>query len=193
MDAGAGLRFLGEHERGFWVVMGPTAVHAVDPHALAEVVLHERLRKELLSGSPKRKQLLFPIKLALTEQSFTSLETRLDHFQQLGFEVRLRADRHLQLLAVPVLLEAANPELALKQLVSTIERLEPETELSLKVILPRLACLGAQPRVDEAALLLQEYEARSGASECIHARVLIGDLWIDDILRKLRREPPGAT
>ncbi|MBI5878815.1 MAG: DNA mismatch repair endonuclease MutL [Chloroflexi bacterium] len=107
------LRVLGQVARTYIVAEGPEGIFLIDQHAAHERVLYEQFKHEHASHAPVGQSLLEPLTLELTARQATRLESQIDLFQHVGFQLEPFGGSMFLVRAVPGIWGEGDPRQAL--------------------------------------------------------------------------------
>jgi DNA mismatch repair protein MutL len=149
----------------------------VDMHAAHERITYERLKTALASDNVASQPLLVPVTLAVSKREADLAEAQQPLFERLGMEVGRLGAESLVIRAIPVLLQGADAERLLRDLLSDIavygssERLANE----MNEVLATMACHGSvranrKLTLEEMNALLREMERTERSDQCNHGR-----------------------
>ncbi len=162
----------------------------VDMHAAHERVTYERLKQGLGSGPLRTQPLLVPQRIAVSAREADLVAEHRALLERLGLEIDRLGGESLVVRAVPVLLQGADVERLVRDLLSdlvvygTAERVRNE----INAVLATLACHGSvranrRLGVEEMNALLRAMEQTERAGQCNHGR----PTWVQLEMRELDR------
>ena len=163
-----GIYILAENRDGLVVV---------DMHAAHERITYERLKAGLASQGIRRQPLLVPITLKVSPAEAELCQERQELLTRLGLEVdRLDSDT-LVIRALPSLLEGADAEGLLRDLLADLVQYDDSRRLEAAInrVLATMACHGsvrAHRRLSLAEMnaLLRDIERTERSGQCNHGR-----------------------
>lgn len=149
----------------------------VDMHAAHERVTYERLKAQARAGAASSQPLLVPQAVRVTEAEWRLLEAGRPALEQLGMVVDQAGPQTALIRAMPAILQGADPELLLRDLLADwaehggSSRLEQVIDSTLATA----ACHAAvranrQLSLPEMNALLRAMEATERANQCSHGR-----------------------
>jgi DNA mismatch repair protein MutL len=149
----------------------------VDMHAAHERVTYERL-KTLLAGTGVRRQpLLLPVRVAVSPREAELAEELRELLLELGLEVDRTGADSLLVRAIPALLQGADGEGLLRDLLADLVVLGDSDRVhrELHRVLATLACHGSvranrRLTLEEMNALLRDMERTERADQCNHGR-----------------------
>jgi len=162
----------------------------VDMHAAHERITYERLKQALGGGRLRSQPLLVPQRIAVSAREADLLAQHSGLLSELGLEIDRLGGESLVVRAVPVLLQGADVERLVRDLLSdmvvhgTAERVREE----INTVLATLACHGSvranrRLSLDEMNALLRAMEHTERADQCNHGR----PTWVRLDMRELDR------
>ncbi|MCW8907769.1 MAG: DNA mismatch repair endonuclease MutL [Sedimenticola sp.] len=163
-----GIYILAENEAGLLLV---------DMHAAHERITYERFKRAMMQGRISRQPLLVPVSVAVSSREAALAEEHADLFDELGLEVDRLSEETLVVRAIPVLLQGADAEKLLRDILSDIvvhgtsERIRNE----INTVLATMACHGSvranrRLGIEEMNGLLRDMERTERSDQCNHGR-----------------------
>jgi len=149
----------------------------VDMHAAHERITYERFKRALLEGGVSRQPLLVPVSVSVSSREADLAEVQQPLFGELGMEVDRLGAETLVVRAIPVLLQGADAEKLLRDILSDIvvhgssERIRDE----INQVLATMACHGSvranrRLTIEEMNALLRDMERTERSDQCNHGR-----------------------
>ncbi|MES9860087.1 MAG: DNA mismatch repair endonuclease MutL [Candidatus Thiodiazotropha sp. LLP2] len=171
-----------------------TGLILVDMHAAHERITYEHLKKRYQEGGVTHQPLLVPVRVAVSVREADLAEESNAFFEQMGLEVSRSGRESLAIRSIPALLQGADPEKLLRDLLSDLaehgssQRLKEESDH----VLATMACHGSvranrRLELDEMNALLRDMERTERADQCNHGRPTWTTLSISDIDRLFLR------
>jgi DNA mismatch repair protein MutL len=149
----------------------------VDMHAAHERVTYERLKQKLSGEGVARQPLLLPVRVAVSGREADLAEENRDLFRELGLEVDRTGTDSLLVRAIPAMLQGADGERLLRDLLSDMVVLGSTDRIRREMdnILATMACHGSvranrRLTVEEMNALLRDMERTERADQCNHGR-----------------------
>ena len=150
----------------------------VDMHAAHERIAYERLKQAWEEGSGLRRQpLLVPLAVRVSEREADLAADHADHFRRFGLTVDRVGAASLAVREIPVLLQGADAEGLLRDLLADLVVHGRSDLLQSRVneVLATLACHRAvranrRLTLEEMNALLREMERTARADQCNHGR-----------------------
>lgn len=149
----------------------------VDMHAAHERIGYERLKAAWGAGGVIRQPLLVPVTLRVSPREADLLESRRDVLASSGLVVDRLGPDMLRVREVPALLQGADPERLLRDLLADLaaDGSSARIEDTVNGILATVACHGAvrahrRLSLQEMNALLRDMERIERADQCNHGR-----------------------
>jgi DNA mismatch repair protein MutL len=184
-------RVLGQVQDTFVVSTFGEEVFFLDQHVAHERVLFERIRREMLDGTPAAQALLFPEPLELPPAACALLERWREPLERLGFAFEGFGGPAIVVRAVPALLKASEPrrliEAAVDEFAGAGATL-PTLDRALAFVACRAAVKANTPLVrEEMERLVAELSVTETPYFCPHGRPIVSRVSLHDIRRELKR------
>lgn len=173
------LRFLAQVRGMFLLCEGRDGLYVVDQHAAAERVTFGRLSRAYRSREVAVQKLLFPLVFTVTPVEAALLSEAGPEIERAGFDVRVLGSTQLAVHAVPKLLEKANAERLLRDLLAELGHLGGRAfSGAIDLALATMACHGSVRAgdvvsADEAKVLLGALDEVDFAGHCPHGRPIV--------------------
>ena len=162
----------------------------VDMHAAHERIGYERLKAAWVGGGVVRQPLLIPVQVQVSPREADLLERHLEVLETSGLKVDRLGPDILRIREVPALLQGADLERLLRDLIAdlAVHGSSGRVEESVNGILATLACHGAvrahrRLSLPEMDALLRDMERVERADQCNHGR----PTWVKISLGELDR------
>lgn len=187
------LSFVAQVRQTYLICEGPTGLYVIDQHAAAERVTYDRLRRQYRARDVPSQALLFPVEVELTAEEDQLIRLHADEFRALGLDLRRLESGNASVHAVPRLLELANPERLLRDLLSETLREEGRAfSAAVDRALATMAChaslrAGDPVSPDEARALLIALDGTDFAGHCPHGRPIVSHTPWSELERKVGR------
>ncbi len=166
----------------------------VDMHAAHERIVYERLKRAAAEQGIAAQPLLVPLRLAVSPQEAELGESHAESFSRLGFEVDRSGPETLLVRQVPVLLQQADTERLVRDVLSDLVATGDSSRLQeqLNHVLATMACHGsvrANRRLTLAEMnaLLRDMEQTPNSGQCNHGRPTWTQLSVDELDRLFLR------
>ena len=149
----------------------------VDMHAAHERITYERFKQTYRQGGILRQPLLVPVTVAVSLREADLAEHLSPRLLQLGLEVSRIGRESLAIREMPALLQGADAERLLRDLLSDLAEHGESRRLDREIdeVLATMACHGSvranrKLTQDEMNALLREMERTERADQCNHGR-----------------------
>ena len=159
----------------------------VDQHAAHERLVYEDLKSKILNKDLTSQHLAFPSDFKIGPEVAEFLESNRSYLSELGIVFEL-LDDVLRIKSIPVILEAANLEFFIENLIEdfNIHGQDMSIKESINHILATHAChhsvrSGRKLNLNEMNSLLRQMENTSFSGQCNHGRPTYIELNIKDI------------
>lgn len=163
-----GIYVLAENVQGLVVV---------DMHAAHERITYERFKTAWQGTGIRNQPLLVPVSIKVSKREADMAQAQTEVMAGLGLEVTRLAEDTLVVRAMPILLQGADPERLLRDLLSDLavygktERIREE----INAVLSTMACHGSvranrKLTLDEMNALLRDIENTERSGQCNHGR-----------------------
>ena len=192
------LGFAIAHLQGVYILArNSEGLVIVDAHAAHERVTYEALKESLNTDTVKgvqRQPLLIPLRVVLSSAEADLAEMHVAELLQLGFVLDRSSPDSLTIREVPVLLQDADIEALLRDVLSDIRATGGSDRLqdASMDLLATMACHGSvranrQLTLDEMNALLRQMEQTERADQCNHGRPTWTQLSMQDLDRLFQR------
>jgi len=178
---------LGQFRDTFIIAIDDEGVAIIDQHVAHERVLFERVMEKLTTGRLESQRLLTPILLELSAAQRQALSQHADTLDRFGLEIEEFGGDSVRLSAVPLILDAAECQTAIRALAEDLEGLDrgSRVEDALRRIAATMACHAAVKAnypltLEKMRFILEELRRTAYSSVCPHGRPVV--------LRLSRRE-----
>jgi DNA mismatch repair protein MutL len=160
----------------------------VDMHAAHERITYERLKRDLATQAVQSQKLLVPVSIDVGAGEGDLVDEHGTELEALGFSLVRRGPGRLAVLGMPMLLEGADIEPLVRDLLSDLAEGKgaARVESAVNELLATMACHAAvranrRLTLDEMNALLREMERTERSEACNHGRptwtqVTLGDL-----------------
>jgi DNA mismatch repair protein MutL len=166
----------------------------VDMHAAHERITYERLKAGTGSDKLKQQTLLVPVTIEVGTREADLVEEHAAGLTRLGFTVVRRGPSTIAVQGVPLLLEGADIEALVRDLLSDLAASEgaARVETAVNELLATMACHAAvranrRLTVAEMNALLREMERTERSEACNHGRPTWTQVTLGDLDRLFRR------
>jgi len=166
----------------------------IDQHAAHERILFERALSNLKGSRPESQQLLFPIIVELSPTEKSVVQSGVDFFYALGFEISDFGGNSVSLSALPTLVKDGQAESAIRDTVRYLLEEQRETHLSdpQKRFAAAFACgaaikAGQKLSQEEMNSLLNSLFGSENPYTCPHGRPTLVRMSIEELSRRFLR------
>jgi len=183
-------RIVGQVHNSYIVVQTDTWLQILDQHALAERVIYERISHS--SYTPKQQGLLWWIGMHLVSAEMEILESYLENFENMGFEIEVLRDNNILISSIPDFISGQNIETVFQKILSDVSA---AWSLWLDEIRHKIwaytACRSAIKFWDALSIFeinkLLHDAALDYSATCPHGRPVVYDISLDELLGKYER------
>lgn len=189
-------KLIGQLFDTYWMVEYRDQLFIIDQHAAHEKVLYERTMKALKERVYDTQMLSPPIILTLSIQEELALQTHIDYFSGMGFEIEPFGGKEYAVRGVPSnLLSIAKKELLLEMLSSLTEETFSEQGANSEMIYERVASMSCKAAVKgghtltfrEADELIDQLLELENPYACPHGRPTIISMSKYELEKKFKR------
>jgi DNA mismatch repair protein MutL len=166
----------------------------VDMHAAHERITYERLKSALAAERVKGQPLLVPVTFEISAGEAELIEQYADDLGRLGLDVGLRGPRQVAVRSVPLLLEGADVEPLVRDILSDLSdgQAAARVEHAINEMLATMACHAAvrasrRLTLEEMNALLREMERTERSEACNHGRPTWTQVTLEDLDRLFLR------
>ena len=149
----------------------------VDMHAAHERITYERFKQTYRQGGIVNQPLLVPVTVQVSPREADLAERMSESLERLGIEVTRMGQGTLAVRGIPALLQGADAESLLRDLLSDLAEHGETRRLEREIdeVLASMACHGSvranrKLTVEEMNALLREMERTERADQCNHGR-----------------------
>jgi len=160
----------------------------VDMHAAHERITYERLKRDFAAQTVMSQKLLVPVSIEVGSSEGDLVDEHGTELEALGFSLVRRGPGRVSVLGMPLLLEGADVEPLVRDLLSDLAEGKgaERVESAVNELLATMACHAAvranrRLTLDEMNALLREMERTERSEACNHGRptwtqITLGDL-----------------
>ncbi|HSC13867.1 MAG TPA: DNA mismatch repair endonuclease MutL [Gammaproteobacteria bacterium] len=166
----------------------------VDMHAAHERITYERLKAALAKERLQSRRLLVPISFEVSAREADLVEQFAEELAAVGLELVRRGPQHVAAAAVPLLMEAEDVELMVRDLLSDLAEGQGvgRVETLTNELLATMACHAAvranrRLGLEEMNALLREMERTERSEACNHGRPTWTSVTLEDLDRLFLR------
>jgi len=149
----------------------------VDMHAAHERITYEKMKEDYLNNGLVSQPLLVPQSLAVSVGQAEAAAANEVLFQRLGLEVNVVSDESIMIRQIPVLLQSANVEQLVYDVLVDLEKYGTSDKIEAHVseLLATMACHGSvranrKLTIPEMNALLRDMEVTERSGQCNHGR-----------------------
>jgi DNA mismatch repair protein MutL len=167
----------------------------IDQHAAHERILFEKLKREYEARSLPCARFLIPIVIELSVEESHILESSLEEFHSIGFEIDPAGEKTFAIRSIPSLIEKEDPKAMIRKILDEVvfwkgDKRGGETA---HPILVTLACHSAIKanftlRREEMEELVKDLHSFSFSTTCPHGRPVFFRLRWDELDRQFKRD-----
>ena len=185
-------KIIGQLFSTYWMVEQGNSVFVVDQHAAHERVLFEEFTNKLKSESVASQRLLKGEALSLTDAEKNTLESNIELFGKLGFDIE-KSDGKFYLLSVPFIFKNPVGSDYLTDILDMLTDITPESIYDTKLdAIATMACKAAVKANDklsnaEAEALIVKLLGLVNPFNCPHGRPTIIELTKYELEKKFKR------
>ncbi len=185
--------YIGQLFDTYWLIQYKDTFMMIDQHAAHEKILYEKLLKSLQERKINSQMINPPIVLSLNSNEELLLNSHMEQFKKLGFEIEHFGGKEYAVYSVPDnLVPIAEHELLI-ELIDTLE--ENSDRLTDELILEKAASMSCKAAVKgntrlslpEAKALINELLNLDNPYACPHGRPTIISMTKRDIEKKFKR------
>jgi DNA mismatch repair protein MutL len=191
--AWASLNFVAQLRQTYLLCESQDGIYLLDQHAAAERVTFARLRKQYQGRAVPSQALLFPVTLDVLPAEAELVELCGKEMAEVGLDVRVRGPESISIHGVPKLLQRANAERLVRDLLAEVSRKGGRGfSAAVDLALATMACHGSIRAGDalspsEAKALLEALDEADFAGHCPHGRPVVSFLSWAELERKVGR------
>lgn len=187
------VRLVGDVFDTYWICEFEGSMYIIDQHAAHEKVNYERFMKAYETREVTSQQLLPPAVITLTDQEAALLETHMQDFTDLGYEISHFGGHAYVVRAVPDILPSVMKDELLKNMIGSLS--EETGGRVPDLIIEKTASLSCKAAVKgnqhltagEAEKLLDEMFSLKDPYNCPHGRPTVIRLTRSELDRRFRR------
>lgn len=192
-DARKKHRLIGQVFKTYWMIEYDEKLYIVDQHAAHEKVMFERLMKQQQNKQVLSQQLLPPKVLHLDSVEYEAVHSRMELFEQTGFDIEDFGDDSIVVRAVPDDIMGVDPQFLFDSLLNALT--EDRGKLSIDFFVEKLSSMACKAAIKgnteitamEADKLIDEMLALNNPYNCPHGRPTMISLTKTELERKFKR------
>lgn len=186
-------KIIGQLFDTYWLVQMEDKLYIIDQHAAHEKVLYERIVKEMKQRKVTSQLLSPPMIISLNLQECDKLNTYMDIFTSLGFEIELFGGQEYSIRAVPQNLYGLTREDFFIEILDHLE--ETPVSKAPDILSDRMATMACKAAVkgnqklssQEAMALIDELLTLDNPYNCPHGRPTIISMTKYELEKKFKR------
>jgi DNA mismatch repair protein MutL len=171
------FKLIGQIFNSFIILQGADNVIFIDQHTAHERILYERILSKMQDRRIEVQTMLLPLNIELSNKEALVLQSNLDNFRKLGFDIESFGESSFVIRAVPSILSGDDCKQAIKDILDKLISEQKGTsfdEVIDKMILV-MACRGAVKAgqilsLEEMSSLIKEMMNTNRPFTCPHGR-----------------------
>lgn len=189
---GESLRVIGQLNNTYILCEAEGGLVIVDQHAAHERILYERLIKGIEEEGLEVQNLLLPKTIELGVAEKRLIREKAGLLARLGIEIEDFGGQSILLRSVPALIQGANWEELLGELVTALRQGDHEREVLLGRVVSVMACHGAiragyRMQMPEMQSLLNELNQTKLPTNCPHGRPVFRKISFHELEKMFKR------
>jgi DNA mismatch repair protein MutL len=195
VEAKSPFRILGQVQGTFILCEGEKGVIFIDQHAAHERILFNRYKNQYETKSIVSEKFLMPVPIELsTEESFI-LDSHLEEFQSMGFEIDPIGEKVYAIRSKPSSVDQKDPKTTVREILDELSFLKREGKgaEAIDTILITLACHSAirgnfvlrREEMEELVNILHPFDL---SATCPHGRPIFFQLPLDELNKQFKRK-----
>jgi len=189
------IHILGQIRGTYILCEGGGNLIFIDQHAAHERILIEKFKREYETQSTTCERLLVPILIELSLEESFILDSAVEAFQVIGFEIEPVGEKLYAIRSIPSFLSQRDPKAAVREILDELSLFNREgrgTE-TIHAILVTLACHSAIKgnyilRKEEMEELVENLTPFNTSTTCPHGRPIFFILPLDDLKKQFKRK-----
>ncbi|HAP66999.1 MAG TPA: DNA mismatch repair endonuclease MutL [Nitrospinae bacterium] len=185
---------IGQIFNSFMILQGVDNIIFIDQHTAHERILYERLLNKMRDSKIEVQTMLLPVNIELPSKESLVLQSNLDNFRKLGFDIESFGENSFVIRSVPSILSGDDCKQAVKDILNKLVSEQKGTsfdEVINKMILV-MACRGAVKTgqilsIEEMGSLLKELMNTNRPFTCPHGRPIALSIEKGQILKGFLR------
>ena len=185
---------VGQIFSSFIILQGVDNVIFIDQHTAHERILYERLLNKMRDSRIEVQTMLLPVNIELSSKESLVLQSNLDNFKKLGFDIESFGENSFVIRSVPSILSKDDCKQAVKDILDKLVSEQKGTsfdEVINKMILV-MACRGAVKAgqilsLEEMSSLIKELMNTNRPFTCPHGRPIALTIEKEQILKGFLR------
>ncbi|MBI3582935.1 MAG: DNA mismatch repair endonuclease MutL [Nitrospinae bacterium] len=185
---------IGQIFNSFIILQGVDNIIFIDQHTAHERILYERLLSKMRDSRIEVQTMLLPVNIELPSKESLVLQSNLDNFKKLGFDIESFGENSFVIRSVPSILSGDDCKQAVKDIIDKLvseQKVTSFDEIINKMILV-MACRGAVKAgqilsIEEMGSLLKELMNTNRPFTCPHGRPIALSIEKGQILKGFLR------
>ena len=185
---------IGQIFNSFMILQGVDNIIFIDQHTAHERILYERLLNKMRDSKIEVQTMLLPVNIELPSKESLVLQSNLDNFRKLGFDIESFGENSFVIRSVPSILSGDDCKQVVKDILNKLVSEQKGTsfdEVINKMILV-MACRGAVKTgqilsIEEMGSLLKELMNTNRPFTCPHGRPIALSIEKGQILKGFLR------
>jgi len=193
-DRKMSVRILGQVHGTYILCEGDAGVIFIDQHAAHERILFEKYKKQHETGTVVSERFLIPIPIELSTAESFILESYLEEFQTMGFEIDPMGDKTYAVRSIPSVMNQKDPPKMIREILDELSFLKRERKGAepIQTILITLACHSAIRgnfllRREEMEELVENLIPFNTSITCPHGRPIFFAVSQDELAKRFKR------
>lgn len=189
------FRILGQVQGTYILCEGEDGLIFIDQHAAHERILFEKFKKEYEASSVAVTRFLIPISMELSAEESFILESHLEEFRSMGFEIDPIGEKVYAIRSIPSFIDQKEPKEMVREILDELSflKIEKRGEGTTHTILVTLACHSAirgnfmlrREEMDELVGYLYPFNL---FSTCPHGRPIFFLFNLDELNKQFKRK-----
>ncbi len=163
----------------------------IDQHAAHERILYERALDELKRPSGASQQLLFPVLVELRVLEYEMVESMLESFARLGFDIKPFGGTSISISGIPPSVSINAAEMTVRdmigQLLSADDRSETDDRIAKSFACGAAIKAGQELKLEEMVSLVDMLFSTRNPYTCPHGRPTLVRMPLDEIAKRFLR------
>jgi DNA mismatch repair protein MutL len=186
---------LGQVQGSYIVCEGDKGVVFIDQHAAHERILFDQYKKQYERKAVFSEKFLIPVPLELSAEESFILDSHLEEFESMGFEIDPIGDKSCAIRSRPSFIGEKDPKGIVREILDELSFLRQGGKRSetIDTILVTLSCHSAirgnsTLRKEEMEKLVETFYPFNLSATCPHGRPIFFFLHQDELAKQFRRK-----
>jgi len=185
------LNVIGQLKNTYILAEGKNGLYIIDQHAAHERILYDSLNESYFSGQIQSQKLLESITIDISTIQLDIINSKMDIFKQLGYEIEQFGESSLVIRAVPKIISTSDTNNTFNDLIGQLEEEESLPRKEHKY-LATIACHSSVKAGDnlvnnEMIAILDDLKTTSSPFSCPHGRPTILNFTFNKLEKDFRR------